>query len=827
MRLFKSKFGSEKIHHFLAIITAIFLLMTCAIVFYLFTALSNPMLSQSIFAFTILYVIITVTLLILYYMAFHKSLSKLKYRLLHMVHDDANRKSSNEGQFHSPYSKYNKILNEIEEIIQQQYSEQLTLRHAELFALQSQINPHFLYNTLESIRGQALYEGNNNIAVLVKSLSNLFKYCTDQDSDMISLEAEFAHMDDYLLIQQFRFNKSIKIIKDVEDYTLDCIVPRLTIQPIIENAIHHGLEMKSGERTLKISSYSTQNRVIVRVEDNGVGMDKNCLEDLNQLLAGDAEMVALHFDNHDFGIGLLNINRRIRLYFGSNYGLTVFSTKNLGTTIEITLPRQPRNNSSEDGKRNNEIIWMNNISKSFMGQKILNNIQFYLLKGEIVSLVGQNGSSKTALMRILCGMLQPDSGTIFVYGTQRTISSSEEAQKLGIYFLDRNPMLVSNMSIADNLFLGCEIGKSSIYQKYETLRRAKIQLEQIGLNIDPDKLVKDIPHAQQLMVQLAKALLHDVEILIVDELGDMLNEHENILFQRVMRRLRNEGLTVVMITHSVADAMSISDRVAVLREDSMVGMFEKEKCNEDMITNLISGDQNRSLIGAALAEDHSLTAAPVLFEAKHISQSQIITDVSFTVYEQERLGLFCKNRIVLEELFEILSGLRQDYGGTLLWHGAPLHLRNIQKAQEIGIACIPHNIHTRAIFWNLNCREHISLTVPKSFICHASTERQLSASWMQKMNIDTDYIESPGNILSDGMQMRLILAKCLAAKPKLVIIDEILNVKSFKLANKALNEYLGRDMSVIFMSSNIDDIYYLCDRVLIIENGILRKTCVS
>lgn len=826
MKPFKSKFGSEKNHRYLTIITVIFLLMTSAIFVYLFATLGNPMISKLMNLFAVLYITVTVTLLVLYYTTFHKSLKILKYRLLHMIHDD-NDDIPDESKFLSPYTQYDKILNEIEEIIQQQYSEQLTLRHAELFALQNQINPHFLYNTLESIRGQALYEGNNNIAVLVKSLSNLFKYCTDQDRDMIALEAEFAHMDDYLLIQQFRFNNSINVIKNIENQTLSYVVPRLTIQPIVENAIHHGLEMKAGERTLTISSYSTQNRVIVRVEDNGVGMDENCLDNLNQILANDAEIASLHMGKHDFGIGLLNINRRIRLYFGSNYGLSVFSTKNLGTTIEITLPRQPVNKSSDNDKRNNEIIWMNNISKSFSGQKILENIQFYLLKGEIVSLVGLNGSAKTTLMRILCGMLQPDSGTIFVYGSRRAIASLEEGHELGIYYLDRNPMLISNMSIADNLFLGCEIGKSGIYRKHETLKQARIQLELVGLDVEPDRLVRDIPRGQQLMVQLAKALLHNVKVLIVDELGDMLTENENISFQRAMCRLRDKGLSVVMITHSINDALCISDRVAVLRENSMVGMFEKEKCSKEMIENLVFGNQKRLRLRVAYSEENSQNIPPVLLKVEHISRSQIIKDINFTIYKQERLGLFCKNRLVLEELFKILSGLKRDYGGTLFWQGDPLHLKSIQESQEVGIACVPHNIHKRAIFWNLNCREHISLTASKNFICKVSVEQQLSSNWMKKMKIGTEYIESPGNILSDGMQVRMILAKCLAAKPKLIVLDEILNVKSFILANKLLNEYLVQGMGVIFMSSNMDDIYYLCDRVLTIENGVLFETTSS
>lgn len=231
--------------------------------------------------------------------------------------------------------------------MEREYSAKLLQKQAELDSMQSQINPHFLYNTLDSIRGQALEEGSVETAEMIESLSILFRYTIGQRGDILPLDQEFKNVDNYIKIQQYRFNNRFEVIKDIDENDsriLNCMLPKLTLQPIIENALYHGLDNVSSNGKITISAYTTQSRLIISVTDNGDGMDSEQLKALNQKLLDN-----IHFTTKDnsstrgSGMALINVNARIKLLFGDKYGLIAYSTKNVGTKIEIVLPLMENN----------------------------------------------------------------------------------------------------------------------------------------------------------------------------------------------------------------------------------------------------------------------------------------------------------------------------------------------------------------------------------------------------------------------------------------------------------------------------------------------------
>jgi len=242
-----------------------------------------------------------------------------------------------------PISKsLNIMVKKVKDLISREYNEKILRKQAELNALQSQINPHFLYNTLESIRGQALEEGVDNIANMSKALSNIFRYSISRKGHMVSLGEELKNVDNYLTIQQYRFNNKFNIKKIIEKDDHNDIMmykmPKLTIQPIVENAIYHGLETKSGKGDIIIKAYTTEKRLIISVEDNGVGMDEDKVNSLNKSFINGVGEHDIQYENKTTGIGLFNVNERIRLYFGEKYGLRVYSTLGVGTTVEVVIP---------------------------------------------------------------------------------------------------------------------------------------------------------------------------------------------------------------------------------------------------------------------------------------------------------------------------------------------------------------------------------------------------------------------------------------------------------------------------------------------------------
>ena len=261
-------------------------------------------------------------------------------KVIHGVASDKNVirqiKIEEENELYGLYKNLNSILSTLEELAAKESRAILMKKKAELDALQSQINPHFLYNTLESIRGQAMAYGIWEIEIMTKALSNLFRYSISNDGNMVPLSRELKNIDNYFMIQQFRFNNKFTKIDQVEEDTKDCLIPKLLLQPIVENAVHHGLEPKLGEGKLVLQAYRTKNHLVIHVIDNGIGMEEEKVRVINEALRQAEKKKGM--EEKMMRIGILNVNERIHLAFGTEYGLHIYSTDQVGTDVEFLLP---------------------------------------------------------------------------------------------------------------------------------------------------------------------------------------------------------------------------------------------------------------------------------------------------------------------------------------------------------------------------------------------------------------------------------------------------------------------------------------------------------
>jgi two-component system sensor histidine kinase YesM len=222
-----------------------------------------------------------------------------------------------------------------------EYESKMLKQQAELNSLQSQINPHFLYNTLESIRGQALKDRVPEIAQMTEALAMLFRYSISQKGNLVTLGAELKSIDNYFTIQQFRFNNKFELVKVFRDdqYLLnDYLIPKLTIQPIVENAIYHGLETKIGKGIITIRIAASSSRLILNIIDDGMGIEQSRLTAINEALSREPDLPPIQSGHQATGLALRNVNKRIKLCFGEEYGLWVASTPGIGTDVEIVLP---------------------------------------------------------------------------------------------------------------------------------------------------------------------------------------------------------------------------------------------------------------------------------------------------------------------------------------------------------------------------------------------------------------------------------------------------------------------------------------------------------
>lgn len=238
--------------------------------------------------------------------------------------------------FFNVYTELMSLIDDNATKADREYSLAMLKKRAEIKALQNQINPHFLYNTLDCIRGMAIEQGADNIEEMTRALSGMFRYSISRKGKTKALmEEELANVNNYLRIQQYRFRNKINITETIDPAAKKCCVPKLLIQPIVENAVFYGLEPKTGERNLNIEAYCTGKKLIVKVEDNGVGMSFDKLRTINDAMCSG---VSMGDNGRGTQLGIVNVNERLRLLYGEEFGLRIFSCPKVGTTIEMVLP---------------------------------------------------------------------------------------------------------------------------------------------------------------------------------------------------------------------------------------------------------------------------------------------------------------------------------------------------------------------------------------------------------------------------------------------------------------------------------------------------------
>lgn len=279
------------------------------------------------------------------------------YRFIHKIEREVDEIAHNSGvqgkklNKHTVVGRLDALMENMKDALEHEYIAKALKRQAELDALQSQINPHFLYNTLDSIRGQALVEEVDEIADMAEALSTFFRYSISNKGNMVRVSDELDNVQNYLTIQHYRFGDRIRMEMDIADQSLlDCRIPKMTLQPIVENAVYHGLESVLRKGVIQISICSVDERLQISIRDNGVGMGDDTLRELNKKLSGQfgpENLVCGERGNHS-GIALVNVCQRLRLLYGEQYGIHVYSTLHVGSETVIELPLLPDMGTQEE-----------------------------------------------------------------------------------------------------------------------------------------------------------------------------------------------------------------------------------------------------------------------------------------------------------------------------------------------------------------------------------------------------------------------------------------------------------------------------------------------
>lgn len=480
------------------------------------------------------------------------------------------------------------------------------------------------------------------------------------------------------------------------------------------------------------------------------------------------------------------------------------------------------------------LLKVSGIGKRFPGVVALSEVSLDLAKGEVLALLGENGAGKSTLLKILSGAQQPDTGTIVLEGEPQVFAQPHEAQRKGIVTIYQEFTLIPTLSVAENIMIGREAGSAGFVNWPATFRAARQALERLGLSIEPKRLVRDLSIADQQMVEIARALSVEARLIIMDEPTAALSAAEVGRLLDLVRVLRSRGIGIIYVTHRLDEVMAVCDRATVLRDGRLVGSVEVKSTNVDHLIRMMVG---RDLGVFAPIEGGAARAGPPALRISHISTGKnsldphatAVSDISLSVQPGEILGIAGLVGAGRTELARAVFGADPISGGEVFVEGAAVRIRTPADAIALGIGLVPEDRKQQALFLSLAIRNNMAvaamgrLRAPLNYISDA-WEKELVHDFRGALGIRMASPDQAIANLSGGNQQKVVLARWLALKPKILIVDE--PTRGIDVAAKAevhqLIARLARDgIAVIVISSELPEVIALADRIVTLCEGRL------
>ncbi len=478
---------------------------------------------------------------------------------------------------------------------------------------------------------------------------------------------------------------------------------------------------------------------------------------------------------------------------------------------------------------NFNVVEMNDISKSFFGVKVLDNVSFAVTSGEIHALAGENGAGKSTLMKILQGVYTLDSGEIQVAGEKASIHSFQDARKYGIGMVFQEFSLVPELSVAQNIFLDREHkNRFHLFDEKETIRQSKLVMEELGLDIDVTAKVSSLGRAFQQLTEIAKAIAGDAKILILDEPTASLAKEEVDALFKVLKQLTARGVSIVYISHRMDEIYRICDRITILRDGKKIAVSLLSEISPQEIIAHITGRKDVEML---THEGKSvLRSSTPIFEASGIKVGSRVNNVSFKLYPGEILGLAGLMGSGRTELVRAIFGLDKKDGGALKIDGQDVVIKNPREAIAHGFALIPEDRRRQGLVMEHSVKQNI-LAANLSSLSHLNF-----LSFSKINNVVQDSIESfevrPSDanrevrLLSGGNQQKVVIAKWMATNPKIVLMDEPtvgVDIGTKVEIMKLVRSIAAEGKSVILISSELPELLGVCDRILVIRKGEIAE----
>ncbi|GAB3316149.1 sugar ABC transporter ATP-binding protein [Larkinella ripae] len=474
------------------------------------------------------------------------------------------------------------------------------------------------------------------------------------------------------------------------------------------------------------------------------------------------------------------------------------------------------------------ILTVRGLIKTFSGVKALDGVQLDLRKGEVHALMGENGAGKSTFMKILVGLYKPDAGEIFFDGQDLKTGQVSDALKKGISMIHQELLVVPELTVAQNIFLGRE-SKGGLFgwiDEKKLNQEAGALLAQLGVTLSPTTRMKYLSVAEMQMVEIAKALSNDARVIIMDEPTSALSDREVATLFGIIRELKQKGVGIIYISHKMDEIFAISDTITVLRDGKYMATKPATELDTNTLIKLMVGREINSLF----PESGAQKGAEVL-AVRNLRRNGKFSDISFEVHAGEVLGLAGLMGAGRTEVARAIFGLDPLDGGEMYWHGKQLIIKTPQDAIRRGIGYVSEDRKGLGFIPGLSVKHNITLgSLPnhaRGPFVQDQREAETAARTIADLRIKTAGPNQPVRFLSGGNQQKVVIGKVLLSSPKLVILDEPtrgIDIGAKSEIYKLIHRLTADGIAVIMISSELPEILGLSDRILVLSQG--RQTAL-
>lgn len=463
-----------------------------------------------------------------------------------------------------------------------------------------------------------------------------------------------------------------------------------------------------------------------------------------------------------------------------------------------------------------------NITKTFPGTKALSKVMLQVITGEVHALVGENGAGKSTLMNIISGVLPPDEGTITFQGKPVRFSSPSEAQTAGVGFVHQELALCPHISVAENIYMGrYEKGPFGFIKRKKLYSDTAELLKPFKTNIRPEDMVGDLNIANQQVVEIAKSLSLDCKLLILDEPTSSLSDAETEILFNIIRKLKSEGISVLYITHRIAEIFEICDRVTILRDGNYIHTFNVSEVTPRQIVE--------GMVGRELNDFYppkSSDSGEPMLKVCALSREGIFQEISFELRRGEILGLSGLVGSGRTEVARAICAIDKLDAGEVFFLGEPVRFKNYADAIKHGLCYLTEDRKLQGLFLNLNVKNNINAAIIDTLSHHLLLQRKREVEnsniYVDRLNIKVHNINQLISSLSGGNQQKVMIAKWLSANPAVIIMDEPtrgIDVGAKSEIHNMLRELSNHGIGVVLISSELPEIIGMCDRVIVMHEG--------